>query len=100
MSYDNKCEGFSNLNCFSIISKFKSLFGSKLIEAGDFGKDNKFAALMRTLSELSDSLTSSPSAFAFGSGLISSAFFGTFLSLSLGRSCSSIAKTFWDSLRS
>jgi hypothetical protein len=56
MSNDNKCEGFSNLNCFSIISKFKSLFGSKLIEAGDFGKDNK----------LSDSLTSSPSAFAFG----------------------------------
>jgi hypothetical protein len=34
MSNDNnKCEGFSNLNCFSIISKFKSLFGSKLIDA-------------------------------------------------------------------
>jgi hypothetical protein len=32
MSNDNKCEGFSNLNCFSIISKFKSLFGSKLTE--------------------------------------------------------------------
>jgi hypothetical protein len=40
MSNDNKCEGFSNLNCFSIISKFKSLLGSKLIEVcaeGDFG---------------------------------------------------------------
>jgi hypothetical protein len=32
MSNDNKYEGFSNLNCFSIISKFKSLFGSKLTE--------------------------------------------------------------------
>jgi hypothetical protein len=44
MSKDNKCEGFSNLNCFSIISKFKSLFGSKLIEVdaeGDFGNGNK-----------------------------------------------------------
>jgi hypothetical protein len=44
MSNDNKWEGFSNLNCFSIISKFKSLFGSKLIELcaeGDFGNGNK-----------------------------------------------------------
>jgi hypothetical protein len=53
MSNDNKWEGFSNLNCFSIISKSKSLFGSKLIGVGDFGKDTK----------LSDSVTSSPSAF-------------------------------------
>jgi hypothetical protein len=44
MSNYNECEGFSNLNCFSIISKFKSLFGSKLIEVcaeGDFGNGNK-----------------------------------------------------------
>jgi hypothetical protein len=36
MSNDNKCEGFSNLNCFSIILKFKSLFGSKLISLKKF----------------------------------------------------------------
>jgi hypothetical protein len=39
---NNKWEGFSNLNCFSIISKFESLFGSKLIEVcaeRDFGNN-------------------------------------------------------------
>jgi hypothetical protein len=42
---NNKWEGFSNLNCFSIISKFKSLFGSKLIQVcaeGDFGNGNNY----------------------------------------------------------
>jgi hypothetical protein len=42
MSNDNKCEGFSNLNCFSIILKFKSLFGSKLISLEKFRRVSAF----------------------------------------------------------